>query len=934
MRVFAQLSNSSRPDYICRVINERRQLVVGQGVWSTAELHLDSEDYEWFSEYISRLDFYTLDELLNSFDGANLGLVLLVYEAEVGRRESTEGELWASVYRRMPKSVRELLFLRNGQPNSKHKAILESAARRWSIRHVFGQEGVHEWINSVYLQFGFTHKGFSKRLPEWLVSQGNRPVAIEKLLVDSKSFQKLWRVLKEYSRGNIRAENLQEVLNSSPWVLPEWHRELLEVAARKARYSGADIEEEPFLSKPRIVWDDECYFTTELINLTEIGLVENEYIVNLDGKRVAKLLKQEDGSYYTSYLFGDSIRIELQEEAYISITDRQGVEQKSMLLELFRREDEITAYRYGATKVALEDLNRDSAYILIVNDDIELSSEVRKYEAVGVKALLLEKGWSTDTRVLIAGEELCQLKEYITERPKPEWAQSIRVYPKGAELHLQKDFYVKVKHPEGVQVVSARCAGVRVRPTERAKGRDYTDLGPFRLSFNTASEKLWIDVRLRMADESYVLKSDLAPNFTDAMFKSGTDEIELDGLKPLSAHQLASGQIKFFPSIFKKYQLQPYSEWCLIQGRRWITRPISVMKTHNFARSLVYLGASLKLIDGPYNGQNTIRLASSVINTGIVQSVKVLDSRVRIEMFNEVEPDEKHSVVLLSDANTFLKLSPESETKSVWYVEIPEEFRPVALAVAYNGECLGNWYSEEWTKCLNPLNEDDAFKAAWLLRWMELPILSNAVKGEIKRFFESYPKAVSRAWLSSYTECGLKLGDDEVWLLAMNKVLGYLTINHSTAIGIFEALKSSDLDPIGEFKIVAKTLIDIDPIIAGWVLQIVLKEVYLPHSSLRELRVLTETVKLDLGSESVLLKCCSEEMNVDDLFIKDSIYKGIQFFLKVNRPLEKREVRDKRVERNLTVSICNNRLYRQLLGIKILEEIEKKDLGRDREGFV
>ncbi|MCS6884034.1 MAG: hypothetical protein RMM17_10825 [Acidobacteriota bacterium] len=63
--------------------------------------------------------------------GDAFGLVLLVYEAEVARRESTEGEMWSAIFKKLPRHLRQILFSANRQPKSLHKKILEQAARRW-----------------------------------------------------------------------------------------------------------------------------------------------------------------------------------------------------------------------------------------------------------------------------------------------------------------------------------------------------------------------------------------------------------------------------------------------------------------------------------------------------------------------------------------------------------------------------------------------------------------------------------------------------------------------------------------------------------------------------------------------------------------------------------------------------------------------------------
>src|SRR5262245_36462721 len=82
-----------------------------QRYWSLAELHPKPDDYAWLLLWAESLTPETSRRWLDSsvaflfHDGnaltkrACIGLLLLFLEAEVGRREATEGELWPAVRR-------------------------------------------------------------------------------------------------------------------------------------------------------------------------------------------------------------------------------------------------------------------------------------------------------------------------------------------------------------------------------------------------------------------------------------------------------------------------------------------------------------------------------------------------------------------------------------------------------------------------------------------------------------------------------------------------------------------------------------------------------------------------------------------------------------------------------------------------------------------
>lgn len=174
--------------------------------WSLAELQLDTEDYNWLCDWAQNLSGKMVQIWLEERPwrplsvgtrectySAALGSLLLLFAAETARRKATEGFLW-SIFQQESflKSTTHILYA-GGQPTRIHKDALEAAARWLNLRHVFGIEGLQNWFDTVYLQFGFTYRGFLRRLPEWLVGQG-RTQAIQHLLdgsMKSETFRTL-----------------------------------------------------------------------------------------------------------------------------------------------------------------------------------------------------------------------------------------------------------------------------------------------------------------------------------------------------------------------------------------------------------------------------------------------------------------------------------------------------------------------------------------------------------------------------------------------------------------------------------------------------------------------------------------------------------------------------------------------------------------------
>lgn len=188
----------------------------------------------------------------------------MIYAA---RREATEGQIWPAVRSGLNLSVHvaDILFHTSGQARAEVKTLIERTCRQLHLRHIFGQDGTQEWFGSIYLQFGFTQRGFAKMLPEWLMGY-NQPNTIARLLdnpeLKSESFRKMWEALLSVRRGNAVEAVTRRIISESPWVLPEWADELLLAAKKKPhlspasyRSSSGEAGEAPrsFLSEPRLV---------------------------------------------------------------------------------------------------------------------------------------------------------------------------------------------------------------------------------------------------------------------------------------------------------------------------------------------------------------------------------------------------------------------------------------------------------------------------------------------------------------------------------------------------------------------------------------------------------------------------------------------------------------------------------------------------------
>ncbi|OGD18063.1 MAG: hypothetical protein A2W03_14415 [Candidatus Aminicenantes bacterium RBG_16_63_16] len=225
------------------------------GPWSVAELKLSDEDIEWLSDWFVTLprDVTLNDGILlrRTLPREKLAALLIVLGAERCRKFAGEHSVWP-ILSKLVASGHPLwaeLFLADGQPTFLTKLAIIEAAHSLKLRNSMGVEGTQQWFLTVKLQFGFTFKGAKRRLAEWLVGLGtphavqylNGPLGPPELI--SRTFQHLWRTLRQYRREDISEEEARETLQESPWIKREWIDDLLIQARERIDTLGRSVED-------------------------------------------------------------------------------------------------------------------------------------------------------------------------------------------------------------------------------------------------------------------------------------------------------------------------------------------------------------------------------------------------------------------------------------------------------------------------------------------------------------------------------------------------------------------------------------------------------------------------------------------------------------------------------------------------------------------
>lgn len=881
-----------------------RGLWPGKARWSTAELGPDETDIAWLKAWAWQLRGVTLLPWLNSWQqheasgltgAGSVGLLLMVMAAEAARREATEGTLWPTVERQFAGDVRRQLFL-HGQPTTEHKQALESAAWELGLRHVFGINGLHNWVTSVYLQFGFTRRGFEANLPLWLVAAQNRSNAVEDLLdgpLHSASFQELWKALTGYRHRNITAARLEAVLEQNPWVLPDWRESLARLAQTKMHLdraevvTGADAAQivPDFLDAPTIRWDGvgRPEFVCHWQRLTELNLPEDEYTLSLGGRETAKLRRQSEGGFM-AFPDGELRLPAIPLQATLLLDSEKNVAQ-TQILTCWDGADDISAFRLPSGErvadVWTDTLRSESSYALVFTEDLTLDPAPLRWQLTtdGTwRFALLPSPHPAGTQILTP-EGGPFWKPVNVGKQEEKWATEVSVTVSGRANARRWGERVTafVNHHADVSIAFARCHG-QTLICEAADGG--TRVGPFVL---TPGDRV------------------IAPELTLGLVRGDLQisrRLPLPFLNLVGAIHLADGKRRPFTSetVLKtsaaqtdSFQLFVDKTWnrsdaALFEGDTAVGRP------HIRPASLPPLagfGAPLSIRSRAYNDrEEPLIIAREVINpgeiTGITQVVDEDLRKIQVHLRRPVEPDPAYCLFWWGRDGILRRIEwndfQVSEQSSDWHFAAPAEWgEPIVIAAAFEGARLGAWWADNWDRLIDDIS--GARQKAALIRWFRLPILSNTSLRCVQKFAQSAPGEVLAAWIAGEgLPEGLEWGrSDERWLDAVRQVFSGWHPSLEQARRILQLLAPESIgETATRLQSAARLLMRVDPYLTARIFSVWFWEFSVTKHTLPQTRqtctqlcqALAETTGR-LDSQIVhLLQEAAMTMDCDDLFVK------------------------------------------------------------------
>lgn len=872
--------------------------------WSTAELGTGEDDLAWLKEWAWHLRGATLLPWLCSWrqhrasgltGSGSVGLLLMVMAAESARREATEGTLWPTVARQFAGEVRRLLFL-HGQPTADHKQALESAAWELSLRHVFGIDGLHNWVTSVYLQFGFTRRGFEANLPLWIVAAQNRSNAVEGLLegpLQSASFQDMWNALTGYRRRNVPVARLESVLEQSPWVLPEWRASLVRLAQSKMNLGAGETDtrasldqaDPDFLDTPTLQWDGAGppEFICHWQRLMELNLPEDEYTLSLDGRETAILRRQSDGGFVA---YPDSeLRLPAIPSQAALLLDGEKIVARTQILTCWDAAEDISAFRLPVgERVAdawSDALRRESSYALILAADLTLDPPAVRWRMTADRMwcfALLPSPRPVETQILTP-EGAILWKPNHPDVGGEDWTSeiSIIVSQRAVARHWGEAVMALVEHPADVSVAFARCHG---QPLVCEVAVGGTRVGPLTLLPGPRTITPELTVGLTRGDTRACRRVPLPFLNLVGMLRLSDGERRPAAEKAvLTTGQAQGGSFQLF--IDKNWNS---ADAALFEGETAIGRP------HIRPAALPPLagfGASLSLRSRTYNDrEEPLIVAREVVNpgeiTGVTQEESCEQRQIRVHFRRPIEPDAAHSLFWWGGDGSLRRLAEDafqaSQGNNQWEFVVPAEWgEPMVIAAAFEGARLGTWWADDWDKLIDGVSGTSE-KAA-LLRWLRLPILGTRSFRCVQKFALSSPAQILAAWVGG---AGLQEGfewgrSDERWLDAVRQVFSGWQPELGQARQVLTSLAPAS---IGETSIrlqfAARLLMRVDPHLTACVFSVWLREFSVPKYGLAETRQtctrlcqsLAETTGPLDAQAARLLQETAATMGCDDQFVK------------------------------------------------------------------
>ncbi|MEI6715406.1 MAG: hypothetical protein WCO60_16740 [Verrucomicrobiota bacterium] len=849
-----------------RLILSRRPQ--SSALWSLCEIRLTESEFQLLKNWLKNLSLREFEALCANTIGASIsrgsaaiGLVLFLLEAETARREASEGAIWPFV-RNLPwsEAIAALLFTSQGTATLLHRSLLQEAAQTFNLRHVFGREGIHNWIDSLYLQFGFTKRGALNRLGNWLNSS-QRPLSVQFLLegeLASAEFKLLWDTLDSVSYGRSYSSAAARLLGTSPWILPEWTQGLLENAKRVDRSASVTTEEacsDPVLvrsvSLVRITegLSQGYRFKVELANLNILDLEQPGYQLLWNDEVVGFVGIQQGVYRFDEALFvksGSPVgEIALRVPGQLEPAFRQIVElwDPNDIVTLFspsgeRCEDSIqNQFRRGFTVIYHSCLRVRGAVDSSVSFSeywkcFSTSSEPDNVELVSAEGeVLWDAMWVTAPASDIACVGL-----------NAAWRDGLAQFEEGntaeIRLHLPSGAHFERAYLNGrrVQLVASNPENRLLFVSSILTSSEFFSLSKLRVCLLVAGVRYFVSLTLpRLWSKSVYIRT-----------RTG-DVAKRSYERPIRTRDGRENQFAL-PVVWED-TTSYLMEGCRIVGKVAGDKPCRIEGLRGY-------GAPLRMVRSAFNShgfQDQVIIAPKVRSSdGLIRSVKETQDGLSIWLNARRDPGTQDSILLLDTAGRFHSVpamnATVGEDQKSWTLSLPQgAYAPIAcVALLHGTTVLGSFqHATEFGRLLETLQSPGQIRAlAACIRAFHLPFLERCVQTVYRKWVRRNLSAVLDVWLKPFQidldgtliGCG---DPEESWLEAVQEFFTtfVVPVDFQTASTLIAMIGAIELEALSDahrayaaLTNTVKLLMEISPWLAGYVAGAYLDSIDLPPS--------------------------------------------------------------------------------------------------------
>lgn len=774
-----------------------------------------------------------------------------------------------------------------------HRLLLQEAAETFNLRHLFGQEGVHSWIDSIFLQFGFTQRGALKRLGTWLHSP-QIPVAVSQLLRSSSSsreFKELWTCLRNISRQKAHSEAQRRFLQNSPWILPEWTADIL-VAAKKA-HAPADgwLEESGegrFVEGVRLIQTRQgeavAYaFEVDLFNLNALDLTESAYRIFWNNE-VVGFLQLEQGAYHLS---GGRLVLPATRANGELVLQAPNAAEPALRqrLELWDLNDIVTVFSTSGGR--MEDScggGLRNGFHLIYHSCLQLRGRVQS------RVQLSELWWcatvippALDLQLGTEEGELLWDASWVSAPSSTSACAGLRAEWKsvdGKTFEEGNPAGIRVLLPDGASLISAHFNGRRLAVRQTPDSSSLLEVVLESADFVHCPR---LRVGIQFDANRYTVVLAMEDLWAKAVFMedSGGRVFRYPVEVPLRSGEAKTNRFKF-PKLWES-SMKPV----LMEGHR-IVAEVDFTRPQRLPGLSGY-GAPLSLVRDRFyahTAQSRFAVADKVRNTdGILRSVKDTGVEISLWLYQDRQPCAEDSVLLLDSAGVWHTVSSaeivvDSELRQ-WTIPLEQRGRPpvVCVAVLYKETALGAWqHPTEFRRLLEAQVEPEQVRAfAGCIRAFKLPFLETCSQRVYRAWIYRNLPAVLAVWLCPFN---LELGasrlregyPEDHWLEAVQEFFSTFIVPLSAAdartlVGTVASVCPSGLSAmdtcLGALADALRLLLEVSPWLAAHAVIEVLKAC--PDSAREKKKMQLLFASITDCPEAVWQQC-SIQMQVDDGF--------------------------------------------------------------------